>query len=335
MLARRTKARRCDSRMESPRICATSNRVISSVVVTLLALAFSAVPASAQGDVPQTLDVSVPPGANYDKAEFRLWVPAGATRVDATVVLVSGSNDDGRGDVLDPVWQTFAAAHNLALVGCNLTDKPHDEGWIEAYVNVSRGSGQALLDALSELATRSHHPELAKAPLLMWGMSAGGQFNYEMVAWKPERVMAFVVNKGGVYYSALLSHAAREVPGMLFVGGQDMWSRTAVITGLFATNRRAGALWALAVEPSAGHIYGKSRDVALLFFEDVLALRLDRARPGAMRAVAERDGFVGDLEAKTFARAAGGPVNERTAWLAGERVARGWQAMVTGQPVGR
>jgi len=22
----------------------------------------------------------------------------------------------------------------------------------------------------------------------MWGMSAGGQFNYEFVAWKPERV---------------------------------------------------------------------------------------------------------------------------------------------------
>ncbi len=305
------------------------------MLAALLGAAFLPHPVSAQDRTARTFDVTIPPGANYDKAEFRLWVPPGAATLLATVVLVSGSNDDGRGDVADPVWRRFATAHDLALVGCNLTDKPHDEGWIEDYVNVSRGSGQALLNALSDLATRSHHAELATAPLLMWGMSAGGQFNYELVAWKPERVMAFVVNKGGVYYNALLSRAARQVPGMLFVGGQDMWSRTAVITGLFAVNRRAGALWALAVEPSAGHIYGKSRDVAMLFFEDVLALRLDRARPGTMRAMAEPDGFVGDLEAKTFARAAGGPVNERTAWLAGEHVARGWQAMMTGQPVGR
>jgi pimeloyl-ACP methyl ester carboxylesterase len=33
-------------------------------------------------------------------------------------------------------------------------------------------------------------------------MSAGGQFNYEFAAWKPDRVAAFVVNKGGIYYTA-------------------------------------------------------------------------------------------------------------------------------------
>src|SRR5438045_9324882 len=90
--------------------------------------------------------------------------------------------------------------------------------FIEHYVNVSQGSGQALVDALAGFAGRAHHTELASAPLLLWGMSAGGEFNYEFVAWKPERVAAFVVNKGGIYYSALLSRAAREVPGLLFVG---------------------------------------------------------------------------------------------------------------------
>ena len=33
-----------------------------------------------------------------------------------------------------------------------------------------------------------------------------------------ERVVAFVVNKGGIYYTALTSKAARDVPGMLFIG---------------------------------------------------------------------------------------------------------------------
>ena len=136
-------------------------------------------------------------------------------------------------------------------------------------MNVSQGSGQALLDALTRFANRSQHPEIANAPLFLWGMSAGGQFNYEFMAWKPERVAAFVVNKGGIYYSALVSSAARDVPGILFVGGKDLEFRTNTIVGLFAVNRRGGALWALAEEPAAAHIVGRSRDMALIFFEDV------------------------------------------------------------------
>ena len=92
----------------------------------------------------------------------------------------------------------------------------------------------AFLDALGAFADKSHHPEIATAPLLLWGMSAGGEFNYEFVAWKPERVVAFVVNKGGIYYTALAPKAARDVPGVLFVGGKDLESRTSTITGLFA-----------------------------------------------------------------------------------------------------
>src|SRR5204863_1379318 len=142
--------------------------------------------------------------------------------------------------------QAFAIKHKLALVGCQLTDKTHEQGFIEEYVDVSKGSGQAFVSALATLATRSKHAELATAPLFLWGMSAGGQFNYEFVAWKPERVAAFVVNKGGIYYTALAPRAARSVPGILFVGGKDLEFRTNTIVGLFAVNRRGGALWALA-----------------------------------------------------------------------------------------
>ena len=57
-------------------------------------------------------------------------------------------------------------------MGCRFTDKPHDQSFIEQYVNVSEGSGQALIDTLVGLAGRAGHPELATAPLLLWGMSA-------------------------------------------------------------------------------------------------------------------------------------------------------------------
>jgi hypothetical protein len=71
----------------------------------------------------------------------------------------------------DAGWQAFAAKHRLALVACRFTDKPHEQNFIEEYVDVSQGSGQALLTALESFAARSKHPELASAPLLLWGMS--------------------------------------------------------------------------------------------------------------------------------------------------------------------
>jgi poly(3-hydroxybutyrate) depolymerase len=315
-----------------PYTLGSCRRVLRTTVLSLLATALCAV-LLAQAPDKRTLDETIAPGANFDKAEFRMWCPPGDAPMRAVLVLVPGSNGDGRNDVTEAVWQDFATRNRLALVGCRLTDKPHDQGFIEEYVNVSKGTGQALLDALGALGRQANHPEIADAPLCLWGMSAGGQFNYEFVAWKPARVAAFVVNKGGIYYSALLSRPARSVPGMLFVGGKDLWSRTNTIAGLFAVNRRAGAVWALAEEPRAAHVVGRSRDVSLPFFEDVLRLRLDTTAAGGLRPIADKEGFVGDLTTKTFKPFAGaGNAQGPTVWLPSERVARAWQAMVTDQP---
>jgi len=281
-----------------------------------------------------TLDDSLPPGANYNVAQFRFWAPPGAEVLRAILVLVPGSNGDGRAMAQDTVWQAFASRNKLAIVACRFTDKPHDQNFIEDYVNVSRGSGEALLDVIGRFASRSGHAELAKAPLAFWGMSAGGQFNYEFAAWKPERVAAFVVNKGGIYYTALTTRATRAIPALLFVGGKDLESRTSTITGLFALNRRGGALWALTEEPSAAHVVGRSRDMAIIFFDDVLPLRLGRS--GALNALDEKTGFFGDFKSRNFAAVGDTPApNVPTAWLPTARVARAWQAMVTEQPFER
>ena len=279
-----------------------------------------------------TLDLAMPPGKNHATAEFRLWLPPGAEPVRGALILVPGSNADGRPMIGEARWRAFASSRSFALVGCHFADHPHDRAFIEEYVDAAHGTGQALLDALAAFSTQAHRPELATAPLLLWGESAGGEFNYEFAAWMPERVIAFVVNKGGIYYTALAPAAARVVPALLFAGGADLEERTAVIRGLFAVNRRAGALWALVEEPGVGHEFERSRDVGLLFFEEVVPLRL--GEPGAaLRPLAEASGFWGDLKTRTYRRAdtqgAGEPAN---VWLPTERVARAWQAAVTGTP---
>ena len=292
--------------------------------------------AQSEGSNGNAMEETIPPGNNYDKAAFKLWYPRGATRIKAVVVLMPGSNGDGRPMVEDMFWRNFATRHQLALLGCQFTDKPHDQNFIEQYANVSLGSGQALLDALAALAKRSRHAELARAPLLLWGLSAGGEFNYEFVAWKPERVAAFVVNKGGIYYTALTSRATRNVPGLLFIGGKDLESRKNAITGLFALNRRAGALWALTEEPGAAHIVGRSRDLAAMLFEDVLTLRFDPSNSedsAVLQPVSEQASFIGDRKTKMFRPAAGSNgQTESTVWLPTERLARAWQAVEKEEP---
>ena len=64
--------------------------------------------APAQTAPSRIMDESVPPGNNYDKAEFRLWLPEGLASVRAIVILTPGSNGDGRGEVENAGWQAFA-----------------------------------------------------------------------------------------------------------------------------------------------------------------------------------------------------------------------------------
>ena len=301
---------------------------MKSVFMCLLGLICGAATAGAA-----TFDESVAPGANFDKAEFRLWLPETPGPVRALAILVPGSNGDGRGQVDDPFWQEFAKKERVALVGVRLTDKQHDQMFIEHYVDVSKGSGQAFLDALASLAKKSNHAEIATAPVLLWGMSAGGEFNYEFAAWKPERVVAFVVNKGNVYYTALAPDAARRVPGILFTGEKDLSFRVDAIAGLFAINRRAGALWAYAQEPGVGHEVAHSREFAAVFFDEMLTARL--GDDGRLKPLDDKSGFFGDAKTRDVQPAGESkpPSNYPVSWLPTARVGRAWQAVLAGKTV--
>jgi len=284
-----------------------------------------------------TFDAVRPAGSNFDKAEFRLWYPDAATRLRGLILLVPGSNGDGRPQVEEPFWQDLAAHHAFGLVGVHLTDKPHENMVIEHYVEVGQGSGDALLAALGDLARESGHPEVATVPWLLWGMSAGGQFNYELALWKPERVIGFIVNKGGIYYSALAPEAARRVPGLFFIGEADLEFRNDIVAGIFAINRRVGALWGVAVEPGVGHEVARSKEMAAMFFEDLIDLRLPDEPPvGAAPVLDPLDpdqGWVADPKTRAVVRAADAPETRYpTAWLPTERLANAWTSVVSGQP---
>jgi len=171
------------------------------------------------------------------------------------------------------------------------------------------------------------------------GISAGGEFNYEFVAWKPERVAGLIVNKGGLYYSALLSPEARRVPGLMFIGGRDLEARQDAVRGLFAINRRAGALWALIEEPTAAHVVGRSREIAERHFKERIALRLgapSAANSAGLRALISETGYSGDPKtaiAQKIGAIKGDNPADLMSWLPNERTARLWEAASKDRPL--
>lgn len=199
----------------------------------------------------------------FELARFAARIPAGTPK--AVVVLTPGSGGDGRWMVRDSFWTKFADAHKLALVGCNFTDR-HPTNMAEQYVIASRGSGAALLSALCSFG-------LGATGLLMWGHSAGGQFNYEFACWhapvEPGRILCFVVNKGGIYYTALAPIETRITPAVFFIGLKDAAYRRFILAGLYHMNIAVGAKWLVHYENLA-HEVGASIKGSTALFERVL-----------------------------------------------------------------
>lgn len=205
------------------------------------------------------------PVRTFAAAKFGLYIPSDML-VDGILVLTPGSNEDGRKDILSPTWYQWAHEHNLATLGVFFQDDP-PYGRAEQYCAAGFESGNALLQALLQYEIR--FPQLIGKKLYMWGWSAGGQFNYEFNANYPDRVAAFVVNKGGVYYTGLAPERARANPGLFFLGRKDYPLRALAIQGIYAINMYVGANWVLE-EEEEDHEVGKSPQKAKTFFEHIL-----------------------------------------------------------------
>lgn len=203
---------------------------------------------------------------NFAALRFELNIPHGVSNPQALLILVLGSNGDGTGMCQDPFWIAYAMKRNLALVGCHFQD--HDvRRPIEGYVEDIESSGEALLEAIS---VWEHHKRIPQnLNLLLWGHSAGGEFNYEFNNWCPERVLAFVVNKGGCYKTGLCSKEARLNPGMFFYGIHDLERRVDVVKGLWRLNAQVGCNWTLVTE-DCHHEVHNSETLSLDMFDKAL-----------------------------------------------------------------
>ena len=221
----------------------------------------------------QKEDFSFQNGENYKLAEFRFWNPNLNDNYNGILVLTPGFNDDGREAVLDTVWQKFATKNNLIIVASHFKEYQKLEGR-PPYRDASKGSGDILLKSIEKYSKTMSNKNIIQLPLLLFGFSAGGSFNYEFASWKPEKVISFVVNKGGYYSTAVTSSETQKVPGIFFIGEDDNYYRNNMILGIYSANRSLGANWTLITEKETMHSPKNSKALSISFFESIMLKRL-------------------------------------------------------------
>jgi dienelactone hydrolase len=284
-----------------------------------------------------TRDVELSRIELFELGDFTLYVPATVSTTRGILLALGGPDTRGFASgtpfgapvpeveaslqALGQEFRTIAASHGLAVLGTSL-----------AAMTNGPDSDQLLLDAVQEAAAMSGRPELASAPLLMYGMSGGGPQASGFTARNPERVAGLFL-KVPVGVASLTSGEVLGVPTYVVQAEMDAFVDNAALASAFEANRATGALWALALEPGVPHhsLTPSHRELTTNWMSTILELRLGAAS-SPLRAIVESSGWLGDPatgEVTPWAAFAGDPAS--ASWFPTRETAERWKTFV-GQP---
>jgi hypothetical protein len=255
-----------------------------------------------------------------------------------------GACQGGRTAAFDLHWQALAKKHHCALLGPSY-EQP-DGADCALWSDPRNGSERKFIQALSDLARRSGHPELENVPWALWGHSGGAAWAGTMLMLYPERLAAvwlrsgaprLIAREGSKLPQLTTPTAAFSVPVMCNLGTKEgvtekegrfarVWP---IVEDFFASFRGQGGLIGVAVDPLSSHECGNQRYLAIPWFDACLAARLPeqaghplKPMPTASAWLAMlKDGVAGDppLPVAQFTGEAA-----RAVWLPDERIAKAW-----------
>ena len=274
----------------------------------------------------------------YSSGNYAMYVPAGAGGLRAVIIALGGPTTSGfvTGDRIAPPdkplleeslqsvgasLRALAASRRVALLGAKVV------------LEDGTGSDVALLGAITAFAAQSGHPELADAPFLAFGISAGAREGSGLVSRFPARAIGLLGwHPAGV--STLADPAAMAVPTLLLQAESDE-TVYPVVPAAFADNRSRGALWALVVEPGIDHDDATSAASATImaWISEALNLRLPAAAGDPLVGLAQEAGWLGNQSMFEIAAWAVYPGDRSAAsWLSSQATAQAWQALGTLEP---
>jgi hypothetical protein len=266
-----------------------------------------------------------------EDVKFDLWLPEdiGTAR---GIVVMSGH---GSGESLFKHPELRKIARDLHLSLFKFVGNPMQRGFWPRSL---------LYDRLGAFAEKSQHPELAHAPLFLYGHSNGTGFSAIFPATEGARVWAWVSMRPGTTFQVYQPGAA-QVPALIIFGEIDDFfgrpSKEENMAVVEAMRKKHGALWACAVEPKTGHGPGeKTWPLVFSFLRHSFAARVPadadpRQGPVRLARLKPESGFLGQnwdpaqggYQTLTTAAFASFPGEKSTAsWLLDAAFAADWQA---------
>ena len=266
-----------------------------------------------------------------EEVRFDLWVPDDVETVRG-VVVISGH---GSGTPLFRRPDLRALARELRLALFAFVGNPMQRGFWPRSL---------LFDRLGTFAAASAHPELAHAPLFLYGHSNGTGFSAIFAANEPDRVWGWVSMRPGITFQVYQPRAAK-VPGLVIFGEEDHFlarpSREENLAVVPTLRKQHAAVWNIAVEPKTGHGPGeKTWPLVHSFLRHTFAARVPadadpRRGPVALVSLPVESGHLGEnwdpakggYQSLTVAPFADFDGDKRTAsWLVNAAYAADWQA---------
>ena len=285
----------------------------------------------ASGSVPG--DVGVSGVEVFEFGDYALYVPAG---VESSALLMALGGPDTRAFVTGkpfgaPIPEVEAS---LQVLGQELRKLAFTQGLAvlgrRGVMPNGPGSDLLLQDAIRSGAELSGHPELPSVPLVVYGMSGGAPQASGFTARNPARVAGLFL-KVPPKVESLTSGDALQVPTCMVLAELDVFVNNGAVTAAFEANRRAGALWALALEPGVIHhsLSPAQRQLTLTWIRTILRRRLPETPSDPLRAIEETSGWLGDRatgEAWHWLKYPG----DRTSasWLPSPVTAKEWEDLI-------
>lgn len=182
------------------------------------------------------------------------------------------------------------------------------QGWVHVVTTMKNVRKQgnrgprlhkAAVEGLKRCGDAKGHPELAHAPLIGVGHSAGGLVTRVLDReWK--RAVTYTIDCSWVVRTESVSPEFARVPAMFTMGElPDAFKMLPAIPNAYEPARKQGLPWGLGLQPGCKHDWGNAGTMMVPFIKGVAAHRIPRdwdPRTGPARLVdmKQEHGWLGD-----------------------------------------
>jgi len=182
------------------------------------------------------------------------------------------------------------------------------QGWVHVVTTMQNVRKQgnrgprlhkAAIEGLKQCGKAKGHPELAHAPLIGVGHSAGGLVTRVLDReWK--RAVAYAIDCSWVVKTESVSPEFARVPAMFTMGElPDAFKMLPAIPNAYEPARKQGLPWGLGLQPGCKHDWGNAGTMMVPFIKGVAAHRIPsdwdpRSGPATLLDMKQEDGWLGD-----------------------------------------